>query len=181
MPLAAGVFAYHNATNAFWNEMRPSILVALSVVAAGVLVRLARGLPFSNPEQFALDEVRRVTAAYKLSVRALRALVAVLFCAALMLAFSSILTEFLQAQTLNYPDVNTRIESIVSALTAFILVFVFVRIFAVVNADVSLVDMQSESLVKFVERRQGAQFQETQDDIVTSEIKNPENYGKVLQ
>jgi hypothetical protein len=39
-----------------WDELKAGLLVALSVMAAGVLVRLARGLPFTAVDHYEVDE-----------------------------------------------------------------------------------------------------------------------------
>ncbi|MER9026151.1 hypothetical protein NKI01_26990 [Mesorhizobium sp. M0815] len=166
---------------AFWEAAKPSLLTALSVIAAGVLVRLARGLPFSNPDQFELGEVRLIAAAIKQSIRALRALIGVVFLAMGSLVFAKAIAAALTSAAFIPPETLLYVEPGMSAVVGFLLTYVFVRIFSVIKGDVSLVDLQSELLVKSVERKQAERFDKSLTQSDTPPIKNPEGYGKIIQ
>ena len=77
IPLLVAAFCWLLVPVDFWDANRQALLVCLSVVAAGVLVRLTRALPFTAADQYELDEVRRVTAAITQIARSLRALLKV--------------------------------------------------------------------------------------------------------
>lgn len=63
IPATVGLAAAYLIDLKFWDDQKAGLLVALSVMAAGVLVRLARGLPFTSVDQYELDEVRQLTKA----------------------------------------------------------------------------------------------------------------------
>jgi len=65
LPLLGTIVAANLVSVEFWNTSKPSILTVFSVTGAGVLVMLARGLPFSNADQLQLDEVKWITSAIK--------------------------------------------------------------------------------------------------------------------
>ncbi|RUU06474.1 hypothetical protein EOD23_13650 [Mesorhizobium sp. USDA-HM6] len=181
IPVAGAAGAWGLASVAFWEAAKPSLLTAMSVIAAGVLVRLARGLPFNNPDQFALDEARQIAGAIKQSIRALRALIAVVFLAMGSLVFAKAFKTAVLAATFLSPKVAPYVEPGISAVVGFLLTYVFVRIFAVVKGDVSLADLQSELLVKAVERKQAERFDKALAKSDVPPMKNPEGYGKIIQ
>ncbi|RWB72940.1 MAG: hypothetical protein EOQ50_18405 [Mesorhizobium sp.] len=181
IPVAGAAAAWELASVAFWEAAKPSLLTAMSVIAAGVLVRLARGLPFNNPDQFALDEVRQIAGAIKRSIRALRALIAVVFLAMGSLVFAKAINTALLAATYIPVKVAPYVEPGISAVVGFLLTYVFVRIFAVIKGDVSLADLQSDLLVKAVERKQADRFDKTLAKSDAPTMKNPEGYGKIIQ
>ncbi|WP_432284957.1 hypothetical protein SLT36_26125 [Aminobacter sp. BA135] len=181
IPIAGAVAAWELASVAFWDAAKPSLLTAMSVIAAGVLVRLARGLPFNNPDQFALDEARQIASAIRQSIRALRALIAVIFSAMGSLVFAKAINTAMVAATFVPVKVAPYIEPGISAVVGFLLTYVFVRIFAVIKGDVSLTDLQTDLLVKSVERKQAERFDKALAKSDAPPMKNPEGYGKVVQ
>jgi len=181
IPVAGAFVAWELASVAFWEAAKPSLLTAMSVIAAGVLVRLARGLPFNNPDQFALDEARQIAGAIKRSIRALRALIAVVFLAMGSLVFAKAINIALLASAYVPVKVAPYVEPGISAIVGFLLTYVFVRIFAVIKGDVSLADLQSDLLVKAVERKQAERFDKALTKTDAPTMKNPEGYGKIIQ
>jgi ABC-type amino acid transport system permease subunit len=161
----------------FWSEARQSLLVALSVIAAAVLVRLARGLPFTNPEIFEVEEIRSVVRAVHQVMRSLKVLIMVIFASFLLLILAAPLEkaalklEFAQ----NY---GPSIDALLSALIGLLLAYVFVRIIDVVRGDYDLVSLQGLFMVRAVERRQGKRFEEHQNAPGASPFQTPEGYGR---
>lgn len=156
-------------------------MTSLSVIAAGVLVRLARGLPLSNIEQLQLNEARAISAAVKQSARSLRALMLVVFTCMGMITFSAEICAVIAKYLENWPTLVEMAGPVTSASIAFVFAFVMMRIFAVISGDVGLVDLQTDFLVKAVERHQAKQFEKTMDTPAVSSMKNPEGYGKLMQ
>src|ERR1700722_2366938 len=74
LPALVAIFSYEWVTVEFWDTGKQALLVSLSVVAAGVLVRLARALPFTTADQYELEEIRKLTKAVSQIARSLRAL-----------------------------------------------------------------------------------------------------------
>src|SRR5690349_5752826 len=118
-----------------WGDLRSNLLPALSVIAAGVLVRLARGIPFGNPDQFEVEEARRITGAFVQVVRSLRALIYATLVAMLWLAVAPSL-----AQPLDPAIANTAfarfLNPTLSATIGLVVVFAITRMIEVVQGDV---------------------------------------------
>lgn len=157
------------------------LLTTLSVVAAGVLVRLSRGLPFSNAEQLQLDEARKLAKAVKESVKSLRSLLVVVFVTMFTLFLSVPLSTYLATVLSKRSDFVSYIDPAISAFISLSLTYVFVRIFAVISGDIGIVNLQTDYLVKAVERKQGEQFEQSRKSSNAPKMKNPEGYGKIIQ
>ncbi|MFN3224736.1 MAG: hypothetical protein ACE360_00605 [Hyphomicrobiales bacterium] len=181
IPIAGAASAATLTTVVFWDAAKPFLLTALSVIAAGVLVRLARGLPFTSSEQFELDEIRQVTAALKQSVRALRALITVVFLGMGSLILAQPLTNRLAAITTDSPEVLSYADTAITAVVGFLITYIFVRLFAVVSGDVGLVDLQAKFIEQSVQRKQAERFNEVLAEDDTPKMRNPKGYGKVIQ
>lgn len=161
-----------------WDNLRTGIVTALSVIAAATLVRLARGLPFANPDHFEPDEVDKVIGAVKQLARALRLLLGfTLATMFLVIVASSLVSGLAKVPHLNSPYV----EKAVSAITAAMLSYVVVRIWQVVGSDISLLDEQARFLSRAVHRKQGKKFEEQVEGSNIPPFKTPEGYGKRLQ
>lgn len=57
-----------------WEVARLWLIPSLSIIAAAVLVRLARGLPITNPDHVREDEVDQVAATFTSLAKSLRTL-----------------------------------------------------------------------------------------------------------
>jgi hypothetical protein len=163
----------------FWDTSKAAILTALSVIGAGVLVRLARGLPFTNADQFQVEEARKIASAIKLSIRALRMLIIVILGTMVSLV---VVKGAVSAASLRWPDTADEINAVASSAIGLLLAYIFVRITAVIQGDVGLVDLQSDFFIKAVERKQAERFEKTQVQAsVGIPPSNPKDYGKIIQ
>lgn len=178
LPIAGACTASAFGTMAFWDSSKAPILMTLSVIAAGVLVRLARGLPITNAENFELDEARRIAAAIKKSIRSLRILMIAIFLCMGAVIFGKTTTELI---TEKFPNTTEYVHIIMSGFLGFILTYIFVRILAVINADVGLVDLQTKMFVDSVARKQGERFNTSIVNATDLPIKNPQGYGRIIQ
>jgi len=178
VPLICAGVASAIGTMSFWDESTPAIMMALSVIAAGVLVRLARGLPFTNAEHFEVDEARKIAAAIKQSARSLRVLIIAIFLAMGAVIFSASMVQWAN-NTFHFMEPYS--EPAMSATIGLLLSYVLLRILAVIKSDVSLVDTQSQILVNAVERKQAERFSSSIQETGRPRIKNPEGYGKIIQ
>ena len=181
IPVACAGLAWAEVSVAFWESAKPSLMVALSVIAAGVLLRLARGLPFTNPDHFEISEARKIAAAMRSSARALRALIFAVFTTMMALVFAPSIALSLNRFLENHPDLQSYILPATSALIAFLLTYVFVRIATVIQGDIALIDMQSKLLENAVAQKQGKRFEEMLASNESPPIRNPEGYGKIMQ
>lgn len=179
VPIVSAITAGAFVSVDFWDASKAAILTALSVMGAGVLVRLARGLPFTNVDQFQLDEARKITKAIKQSVRALRVLIIVILGA---MASLVVLKGLVISIALRWPDAAVITNEVASGAIGLFLGYIIIRITAVIQGDVGLVDLQSEYFVKAVERKQGERFEKSRSKTSADvPIANPKNYGKIIQ
>lgn len=165
---------------AFWDTSKQAFLVGLSVIAAGVLVRLARGLPFTAADHYEVDEIRGLTNAMRQIVRSLRILITAVLLSMLGLVIAKPFIDTLQAAPKFVPYISY-IEHSVSGALGFVLTYVSWRMLQVVKGDQDLTELQSKFIVRAVERRQAKIFDQQQADTSTSPFKSPEGYGRRIQ
>jgi hypothetical protein len=165
---------------AFWDNAKPGMLVALSVIAAGVLVRLARGVPFNSPDQYEVEEARQLVNAVKQTMGALRALLFVVLVGMISLVAAKPTLDAIAG--IDGAQLHLLyVEFTASAWIGALLTYAFVRIAQVVNGDRDVTNLQAKFLVRAVERRQARMFAELETKSADIGFENPEGYGKVVQ
>jgi hypothetical protein len=179
IPVAFGAASGAWVSVSAWGELRSNLLPALSVIAAGVLVRLARGIPFSNPDQFEVQEARRISAAFVQVVRSLRALIYAILVAMLWLAVIPSLAQQLDP-AISKTAFGRFLNPTLSATVGLVVAYAITRMIEVVQGDVSLAILQQSLLVKATERKAAAAFQATTDLDATSTIAGQSRFGKPL-
>lgn len=179
--LCGAALSFYVATPDFWNASKGSLLIVLSVIAAGGLVRLARGLPFTSFDQMELDEARKISAAVSKSVAGLRMLIiAILLAMAFTIFVDSLVLKLSKPSVLG--ENSTQYSwKILSTLGGGLFTYIFVRFFAVINGDVGIVELQTEFLEKSVARRKAEVFEKTVQSNSKEIVKNPDDYGKLIQ
>lgn len=180
IPPVIGILAAATVTVATWDAWRASLLPALSIIAAGVLVRLARGLPFTNPDHFRLDQFRNVSLRLKKIARSLRLLAYV----AIGTMFALIIAPNLLALADRHliPEAVSVVERTVSFLLATGIAYSVVRIVQVIEGDVSLLKLQSEILEAVIARKNGEAFQAAQPEpAALTPIAGAGAFGKTVQ
>lgn len=180
IPSAAAVAAAAWLSMADWSGLRPNLLPALSVIAAGVLVRLARGVPFTNPDHFTVEEARQIGAAFVQVARSLRALIYATLVTMLWLAISPTIAEKIAAVATK-PNWGISIDAALSAIVGFLITYVVIRMVEVVQGDVSLAVTQRSLLEKAVERKAAATFENSRSQNAESSIAGQSGFGKPLQ
>ncbi|MBX5034241.1 hypothetical protein [Rhizobium lentis] len=178
VPVIGSAIAIIAVSVDFWDASKAPILTALSVIGAGVLVRLARGLPFTNVDQFQVDEARRIAAAIKQSIRTLRALIFIIIFTMVSLVLAKGLVLTLAAR---WPDWANIIGMAASGAIGLLLSYILIRVTAVIQGDVGLVDLQAEFFVRAVERKQAERFDKSQSGPEVPALENPKGYGKIVQ
>lgn len=163
-----------------WGTWRTGLVPALSVVAAAVLVRLARGLPFTNPDHFTLSDFRSVAEALGKIARSLRALIFVCFSSMVgLIIFPSVLGVVRQVAT------DSRMEgladSTLSALLGFSISYTFVRVMQVVEGDISLLKLQTEILDRVISAKNAQAFETKMATQSATPIAGAETFGRPLQ
>lgn len=176
-PVAVGGLAAVFVSVEFWDTSKQAFLVSLSVIAAGVLVRLARGLPFTNVDHYEVEEIRKLTEAVKLICRSLRALIFVILLAMVFLVFAKPLSDAAMAAT------TSRVSpgQIASALLGFLVGYIFTRMCQVIQGDYDLTQLQSEFVVRAVERKHATKFDALETKGGEAPFNNPVNYGKIIE
>jgi hypothetical protein len=177
LPLLVGCFCYRWVPVEFWDTSKQALLVCLSVIAAGVLVRLARALPFTTADQYELDEIRKLTKAVSQIARSLRALLIAVLVGMIGLIVAKPLFEVTKGAGTWAAHVD--IESVISGVLGFILSYVLFRMLAVVRGDQDLTELQSTFVVRAVERKQAERFQKLQER--AAPFKQPDDFGEPLQ
>jgi len=180
LPVAGAIFAGWFLTIGFWDDVRQSMLVALSVIAAAVLVRLARGLPFTATEEIEVEEARSVVHAVKQVMRSLQHLIRIALASMVWLVF----LKPTAAYVVSFEPLkqhSTGIEIFLSGLTGLVLSYVFVRILDVLRGDYDVVNLQGDFMVRTVERRKAARFEQDHPASATEAFRAPEGYGKPIQ
>jgi hypothetical protein len=163
-----------------WDKARAGLLTALSVIAAAALVRLARGLPFTNPDHFEPDEVEKVAAAVKQLARSLRVFLGVTLATMALLVLAQPLAHVVGRLwlTATAQDVLLRV---LSGLVGGFLGYVVVRLWQIVGSDLSLLDKQAEFTIRAVHRKARKRDEERAEQEAIPPFKTPEGYGRRLQ
>ncbi|MEM9049985.1 MAG: hypothetical protein AAGC92_14850 [Pseudomonadota bacterium] len=149
----------------------------VAIVSAGVLVRLARGVPFSAIDVLKADEARKLSSAIKQSVRGLRALLAVCFFTILVLVFADKLAGLLSTVTAQELLPFTDHLDYLALGVPLLLTFVIMRTFAVVEGDIEVADIQADILVKKRGKDLADEFQKGVADKAKDGYRQPSGYG----
>jgi len=179
IPPFIGILAAVTVSVDTWDVWRVSLLPALSIIAAGVLVRLARGLPFTNADHFKLEQFRDVSRRLKAISRSLRLLAYI----AIGTMFALIVAKNVQslATEIFVPLASGAVGRIISFGLGAGVSYVIVRIVQVIEGDVTLLKLQSDILESVIARKNGAAFEEAQATTVKPPIAGAEIFGKTVQ
>lgn len=173
--IASGMFV----PVATWDALRPALLPAISIIAAAVLVRLARGLPFTNADHFDLDQFRQVARNLESNARKLRALIFICLAAIVLLIVATDVVAL--AASLNVQAwVAPVVGRLLSAAIAWLLLYAFWRIAEVVHSDVSLLRLQSKILEGVIASKNATSFEKRVADAPRPGIAGADRFGKPL-
>lgn len=173
--LASGLFV----PVATWDTLRPALLPAISIIAAAVLVRLARGLPFTNADHFDLDQFRQVASNLEANARKLRALIFICLAALVLLIVATDVVAITESS--NLPAwVAPTVGRMLSGTIAWLLLYAFWRIAEVVHSDVSLLRLQSKILEGVITSKNAAAFEKRTADAPKPGIAGTDRFGKAL-
>jgi hypothetical protein len=176
--IAAGAAATYVPMHT-WGALRTSLLPAMSVIAAAILVRLNRGFPFNNADQFTLEEARRLVASIVGIVKSLRMLIIAVIVSMLWLAMSPTLAPHVSDFTAKWPIIPA--DRILSGSIGMLLAYSIFRIFQVVQSDVDLAILQGELLERAIQRKAASQFVATQPaDAERGAIAGASGFGRPL-
>ena len=169
----AAAFAWWLMPLRIWKPAIPSLLVALSMLGAAVLVRMARNVPISSPTAFDEADLKAffdalenlATRLFAIFVQVVALVVVVIGCS-IALEYSHLI-----------PDWN-RIDPILSSSLAFLLVWVFSRLIAMVHGDIGFVRLQRRVLENALKRTREAEAAAKAEQPVA--WKSGGGYGRAL-
>lgn len=163
-----------------WDLIRSEALLVLSVLAGAVLFRLGRGLPSISIDHLEVDEARSLAETYRVVTRRLAYVAGVTALALIGLATVGILHRLIA--TYLPPDSGAVLAALVTAMLAALIAFAFCRAVDLVLGDLSSVTVQSESIVKGVQRRHAREQDEALDKAGRDEpFEEPSNYGDLVK
>lgn len=171
---AAICFAFVNVYA--WENVRGWLIPALAIIAAAVLVRLARGVPFTNPDHISADEVHEVTGSFTNLSRSLRTLFLVVLGTILAVGCISPLASLIADFWSRPSDLGNRVGSGGVGLSVG---YCIARMVQVAQSDVSITNLQARIIKEAVARRTAKSFEAAQ--MQPSSFRQPEGYGKPLQ
>jgi hypothetical protein len=177
---AASAMSFAWVGVATWDNAKTGLLAALSVIAAATLVRLARGLPFTNPDHFEPDEVEKVVEAVKLLSRALRALLGVTLSVMVLVVLAAPLSAAVGRAAIQ-PWLIEGLQQGISAAVGGGLAFALARIWQVVGSDLGLLEKQGQFMIRAVGRKQRKADEEQEKQGDAHPFKTPSSYGQRVQ
>lgn len=163
-----------------WVDLRTAVLPALSVIGAAVLVRLARGFPFTNADHFTLPEFRRTADKLRDIAHKLRTMMIVCLAAMGQIIIYPSLLAFVARQPLPGLLVGT-MEAFMSGALAAATVYAFVRIIEVIQIDVALLKLQARLLENVIAAKNAKAFEKELEAQPPGKIAGAETYGRQLQ
>lgn len=179
IPIVVGATAGYFVPLSFWKDIMSPALTALSIVAGAGLVRLARGIPFTNPDHFTVQEVRSVASALKLVARRIKLLVIVSLIAIMLVALSGPLSDFIEKIRVNH-TLQLGLESFISGITGVVNGYVGVRLLHVLRGDLSLMELQAEVLEKAAARKAAKDEMQRLEPEEGKAFRDPEGYGNLI-
>ena len=174
---AAGAFgAWEYAKLDIWEPAFPGILVAVAMLGAAVLVRLARNVPITAPATFDDED-------FKLFFDTLEALahrLFVIFVQVLVCITCVISSIIIRNQIKNAPNSQfLQYESYFSAALAFSILWLFFRLIQVARGDIGFVRLQRKILSNSMMREKRKNIKKIVEDVVQS--RSGEDYGRALK
>jgi hypothetical protein len=180
LPIAGGFASAALVEMATWDLLRPAVLPAISIIAAAVLVRLARGLPFTNADHFTLDQFRRVYSNLEANARKLRALIFLCLIGVACLILGKNFTDLISKAAANWPIVGLISAKLMSGIIGAILTFSFTRVVEVVHSDVALLKLQSNVLEAVIAKKNADAFETAVASEKAPGIAGADRFGTTL-
>lgn len=176
VPIVAGLISAFSVSVHTWEGLRGALLPAMSVIAAAVLVRLARGLPFTNPDHFTLGQFRDVAAKLESNARKLRALIVLCLLGLAGLIVAPMINNVLEREQLPL-FLPMIVESILSGALGYLISYAFVRVVEVVQSDVGLLRLQSKIIEGAIASKNAKTFEKIAADKVPGGIAGAKGFG----
>jgi hypothetical protein len=157
-----------------WQPVFPGMLVALSMLGAAVLVRLARNAPITAPTAFDEEDLKRFFDALEELNRRLFWI----FLQAVAAIFITLFAIVVSSYKGSFFGFSGPASSVCSGLLGLLLIWIPTRVIAMARGDIGFVRLQREVLQNALARQRKA----TADKIVagTVELRSPGGYGRAL-
>lgn len=182
VPAGFGWLAFEVMDPAHWKDISRGMILALSLLGATVLVRLARGVPVSNTEYFEVSEMRDLTKAVKQVYRALIVLFAAVIISILGLVFATTVLDAIPTVQVLDPSTAETLQQVFSGALIAAVSFALIRTVALVRGDYDLVTLQARMMERAVERRHAEKHVERMEGAESAKpFERREGYGKLAQ
>ena len=179
IPLVAGGGAFIAMEPFHWDSIRSEAMLVLSVLAGAVLFRLGRGLPQVSIDHLEIDEAKKLAEAYIVVSRRLAYVAGVTAASLVGLAVIGVFHRFIVLYL--PPDLVAIVGSTATAILAAVIAFAFCRAIELVLGDISTVAIQSDSIVKGVQRRQALEADKALGKAQQAQpFERPSNYGEIV-
>lgn len=157
-----------------WQSVFPGMLVALSMLGAAVLVRLARNAPITAPTAFDEEDLKRFFDVLEELNRRLF-WIFLQSIVAIFITLAAIVVSSYKGSIFGY---YTVVASICSGLLGVLIVWIPTRVISVARGDIGFVRLQREILQNALARQRKA----AADKVVAGpvEFRSPGNYGRAL-
>lgn len=175
LALAAGFCAWKYVPLSMWSPVFPGLLVALSMLGAAVLVRLARNAPITAPTAFDDEDLKRFFNALEELNRRLFWI----FIQAIVAVFTTLASIVLASHKGAIFGWYAIIASVCSGLLGVLIVWIPARVIAMARGDIGFVRLQREVLQNALARQRKA----AADKVVAGavEFRSPGSYGRALK
>jgi hypothetical protein len=172
--IAAGVATGRYVPLAIWKPVFPGMLVALSMLGAAVLVRLARNAPITAPTAFDDSDLKRFSDA----LEELNTRLFWIFLQAVLALFVTLFAIVMSDYKGNIFGYATSISRTCSGGLAFLLVWILARVVAMARGDIGFVRLQREVLENALARQRKAAAEKIAPGNI--EFRSPGGYGRAV-
>ena len=173
--LAAGYISGRYVPLAIWKPVFPGMLVALSMLGAAVLVRLARNAPITAPTAFDDHDLKRFFDALEELNRRLFWIFLQAVAALFVVLFAIMFSDY-HGALFGYASGASHT---CSGLLAFILIWLVSRVVAMAMGDIGFVRLQREVLENALSRQRKAVSEKVTASAV--EFRSPGGYGRAVK
>jgi hypothetical protein len=172
--IVAGLGATLYVPLALWKPVFPGLLVALSMLGAGALVRLARNAPITTPAAFDENDLRRFfDTLEELNRRLFWIFLQVVF--SIMLVLCSVWISEYRGGLFGYGNL---LASACSGLMAWVIVWLLSRVVAMAKGDIGFVRLQREILEGALRRQRAAAAEKSASAPI--DFRSPGGYGRAV-
>lgn len=172
--LFAGYMGMRHIPLVLWQPVFPGMLVALSMLGAAVLVRLARNAPITAPTAFDDDDLRRFFNTLEELNRRLFWIFLQAVGAIFVVLFSIVLSSY-KGSVFGYSAI---LSKLCSGMLLLSLIWLISRVIAMAKGDIGFVKLQREILQNALDRQRKLAAEKIKPAEI--EQRSPGGYGRAL-